>query len=313
MKMYETPSATRSAIQGIVMKELEILKTRFLPKHVKNRFVTMTFRFDVGWESWTVRVARAGKVQRISFVYNFRARTTRRFPHLNPFTLHIENYFAVAFTHRNTVKLAKLTESPSGMGPPSPSKFPMSPGMPIFPVSPERAAGTKPPYGAPAAHSPSLPDLRTSPLRKHRRNDSDVSVQGLAAMFENLEVKDFKEAQAKYMNALQKQTTKHANEIRQLEKQHALDTSRRLVRIEELESELSRWTASHKDCTSRETWEKNRQDQRAAIAKWEKAMKAVEEHKLQMSNNLVSATTRSGSQVKLTSGSDKDGPFCRRI
>lgn len=178
----------------------------------------------------------------------------------------------------NTVTLAKLKESPSGMEPPSPSKFPLSPAMPVFAVSPERAA---------TAQSPSLPDLRTSPLRRHRRNDSDVSVQGLAAMFENLEVKDFKEAQAKYMQALQRQKTKHAAEIRQMEKEHALGMSRRQVRIEELESELDRWKENHGDCKEKAVWDAARKEQREAITKWENAMKDSEEKRLQMHNKIV--------------------------
>ncbi|KAJ4288581.1 hypothetical protein N0V90_011818 [Kalmusia sp. IMI 367209] len=154
----------------------------------------------------------------------------------------------------------------------------MSPPMPLFPVSPERAAGTKPPYGPP--QSPSLLDLRTSPLRKHRRNDSDVSVQGLAAMFENLEVKDFKEAQAKYMVALQKEKTKHAAEISKLERNNQMN-GRYKIRVEELEMEMKRMVKEHQNCVSREDHDDYRKQTRETIAKWENAFRRVEEHKLQ--------------------------------
>ncbi|KAF2442670.1 hypothetical protein P171DRAFT_363804 [Karstenula rhodostoma CBS 690.94] len=155
----------------------------------------------------------------------------------------------------------------------------MSPPMPLFPVSPERAAGTRSPYD-PSAQSPSLPDLRTSPLRKHRRNDSDVSVQGLAAMFENLEVKDFKEAQAKYMVALQKEKTKHATEMTKMERKFQM-MERYRVRVDELEHELKRMAKEHDGCVSRDFYDKARKDSRDAIAKWENTFKGVEEQREQ--------------------------------
>ncbi|KAF2736349.1 hypothetical protein EJ04DRAFT_542567 [Polyplosphaeria fusca] len=170
------------------------------------------------------------------------------------------------------------------MDPPSPSKFqfPASPGMPLFAVSPERVAGTRPPYNGPAPPSPSLPDLRPTPLRSmsHRRNDSDVSVHGLAAMFENLEVKDFKEAQAKYLNALQKQKTRHAAEMVDLENKHRQALSRYDLRADELKSDLKKAREANENTVSKDTWDKERQDHRAAIAKWDKALKESQEKRL---------------------------------
>lgn len=205
-----------------------------------------------------------------------------------------EEKLHAAVHHRNTVKLAKLKESPIGMDPPSPSKFPMSPGMPLFPVSPERAAGTKPLYGAPsAAQSPSLPDLRTSPLRKqHRRNDSDVSVHGLAAMFENLQVKDFKEAQAKYLKALEKQKEAHDKEMRVLHQKHVGDLARQDLRIEQLrnvDKELREWKDAHVGCGGRAEFDKARQESREAIAKWERTMEEAAAKIKRMEVKLVSS------------------------
>jgi hypothetical protein len=200
-------------------------------------------------------------------------------------------FLHAATDHPTAVKLAKLTESPSGMLPPSPSKspskFPMSPPMPLFPVSPERAAGTRSPFGIPSAQSPSLSDLRTSPLRKHRRNDSDVSVQGLAAMFENLEVKDFKEAQAKYLVALQKERTKHAADMTKMERKYQM-MERYRVRVDELEQELKRKAQEHDGCVPREVYDRYRKDNRDAIAKWEQAFKRVEEQNEQREAKMVS-------------------------
>ncbi|KAF2873954.1 hypothetical protein BDV95DRAFT_488295 [Massariosphaeria phaeospora] len=178
------------------------------------------------------------------------------------------------------------------MDPPSPSKFPMSPGMPIFSVSPERVAGTKPLYGLPAPPSPSLPDLRTSPLRSHRRNDSDVSVHGLAAMFENLEVKDFKEAQAKFqqaMHALQREKSKHASELRKLEKDCALSVARRDIRIEELSNELDKAKTSPVGFISKEDHDKERQTSREDAKKWRETIEKVKEEKWQTDSKLADA------------------------
>jgi hypothetical protein len=162
------------------------------------------------------------------------------------------------------------------MDPPSPSKFPMSPGMPLFPVSPERAAGTKPPYGAPSTASPSLPDLRMSPLRNHhRRNDSDVSVHGLAAMFENLEVKDFKEAQTKYLKALEKQKDKHDAEMRLMHKNHDQKIQRLEARVDELRSadrQLRELRAEYEKCPKKEDLDKIRKESRDTISRWETTM-----------------------------------------
>ncbi|KAL5409561.1 hypothetical protein PMIN03_005907 [Paraphaeosphaeria minitans] len=171
--------------------------------------------------------------------------------------------------------------SPSKSPSKSPSRFIMSPPMPLFPVSPERVASTRTPYGSPSAQSPSLPDLRTSPLRKHRRNDSDVSVHGLAAMFENLEVKDFKEAQTKYMVALQKEKTRHAAEITKMERKIQM-LERHRVRAEELDEEKKRTAKEHDNCVSRDVYEKYRKDNRDAIYKWETAFRNKEEEREQL-------------------------------
>ncbi|ORY16452.1 hypothetical protein BCR34DRAFT_597733 [Clohesyomyces aquaticus] len=153
----------------------------------------------------------------------------------------------------------------------------MSPGMPVFPVSPERVAGIKPPYNGPV-DSPSMPDLRSaSPLRglSHRRNDSDISVVGLAAMFENLEVKDFKEAQARYMKAMEKQKIKHAAELKDLEAKQRLADIRYDMRVEELKGELSKVKEALKDTYTKEQWEKLRQQHRKEIDRWEDALQKV--------------------------------------
>ncbi|CAO2652509.1 Nn.00g007920.m01.CDS01 [Neocucurbitaria sp. VM-36] len=172
------------------------------------------------------------------------------------------------------------------MDPPSPSKLAMSPGMPIFPVSPERVAGTRPLYGEPVQMSPSAPNLRTlSPLRNsHRRNDSDVSVQGLAVMFENLEVKDSKEAAKRFKDALEKEKARNTERLNKIEKEHArkekeheLALSRRDVRIDELQSKLEEAEQRNEAGVTKAQYEKERKAHKANVAQWEKVFKQNED------------------------------------
>lgn len=60
-------------------------------------------------------------------------------------------------------------------------KIPVSPGMPLFPVSPERANRQALPH---SPSLPSLPHLQNDPFLPHQRGLSDV--QGKVAQFNNL-------------------------------------------------------------------------------------------------------------------------------
>jgi hypothetical protein len=173
------------------------------------------------------------------------------------------------------------------MDPTSPSKLVMSPGMPVFPVSPERVAGTRPPYGVPGTpQSPSLPDLRTSPLRKHRRDDSNVSA--LASMFENFQVTDPKEAHTKYLQNFEKQKAKHETEIQELKRKHADALHRLELRNEELKAAAKEARDIVEDTIPRDTWDEMRQKHREAIGKWEDAMRRSEETRKQAERKCVS-------------------------
>jgi hypothetical protein len=182
------------------------------------------------------------------------------------------------------------------MDPPSPSKLAMSPGMPIFAVSPERVAGTKPPYGE-AQRSPSTSPVRSySPLRHaHRRNDSDVSVHGLAAMFENLEVKDPREASKRFKEALEREKAKQMEKINKLEKEHAkkekeheIALSRREMRIEELQSKLQEAEQRNESGVTKAQYEKERKAHKANVAQWEKVFKQNEDKWRSTQSKLVS-------------------------
>ena len=240
---------------------------------------------DVQWGP--MRVVRAGKVRRLAlFTIELVPRQLQLPQHT---TIHgITKVYTPPhyLCPRNTVKLARLKESPVPMDPPSPSKLAMSPGMPIFPVSPERVAGTKPLYGEPVQMSPSAPNLRSySPLRNsHRRNDSDVSVQGLAVMFENLEVKDPREASKRFKEALEKEKAKNAEKLIRLEKEHArrekeheLALNRRDVRIDELQSKLEEAEQRNEVGVTKAQYEKERKAHKANVAQWEKVFKQNED------------------------------------
>ncbi|KAF1938924.1 hypothetical protein EJ02DRAFT_382770 [Clathrospora elynae] len=189
----------------------------------------------------------------------------------------------------------------------SPSKMAFSPGMPLFPVSPERAAGTKPLYGSSGSPlmspSPSTPNLRShSPLRNthHRRNDSDVSVHALAGMFENLEVKDPREANKRFREVLEKERTRNIEKLAKLEKEYAkkarehdMALGRRDVRIDELKSELEHATGSLEAGITKERYEKERKASKAAIAQWETVFKQNEERWKSMHHKLTEAESHS--------------------
>jgi hypothetical protein len=96
---------------------------------------------------------------------------------------------------------------------PPPVKF-ASPGTPLFPLSPERVNGSRPPYNGPLSQSPSQPEFGKpslnasmnadpfvfnpsspkSPFRHSRNNSStsDALVQGMVARFDGLTVRDYK-------------------------------------------------------------------------------------------------------------------------
>ncbi|KAI4930300.1 hypothetical protein J4E85_004926 [Alternaria conjuncta] len=190
----------------------------------------------------------------------------------------------------------------------SPNKAPFSPGMPIFPASPDRGAGSRSPYGdsrgSSPVLSPSTPNLRPhSPLRHtHRRTDSDVSVTALTGMFENLEVKDPREACKRFKELLDKERIRHAEKLNKIEKEHAkkerdheLSSSRRDVRIDELKQELEQTKESLANAVTKEIFEKRVNASKAAIDKWAQAFKDNEERWKSMDAKATEAASRAKS------------------
>jgi hypothetical protein len=184
------------------------------------------------------------------------------------------------------------------MDPPSPLKLAMSPPWKPFVLSPERAAGTIPPYGEPFPQSPSAPLLSSipplsptrSPLRStHRRTDSDGSVQGLAIMFEGMEVKDPREAAQRYKQMLDKEKTRWIEKLSRQDKEHAIIVERRNLRIEELESALATARTELQVGVSREQYEKEYKANKANVKKWEQIFKEREDQWRADHSNLVSA------------------------
>ncbi|KAH6644731.1 hypothetical protein C7974DRAFT_326460 [Boeremia exigua] len=162
--------------------------------------------------------------------------------------------------------------------PASPSKQAMSPSMPS---SPERRA--RPAFGGSVLLSPTTtrsgsrsgsPLRDGSPLRSsHRRTDSDVSVHGLATMFETLEVKDPREARDRYMALLAKEKAK----FEKIEMDYNMSAGRKEMRIEELRNELKDVKEELELAVSRDAFEKERKAHKANVAKWEKVFKEREE------------------------------------
>ncbi|KAL9089780.1 MAG: hypothetical protein Q9165_005574 [Trypethelium subeluteriae] len=158
------------------------------------------------------------------------------------------------------------TEGVSNMDPPT--FFPPSPGTPLFPLSPERVNGTRPPYGQDSKPSlvmdprmppsPLLPSLPSwSPQRpSHSRTNSDV--QGMVARFNNLEINDHAEMRRRDELALRKaevgreqaemRMEKLREELRKLQKEgsEGRDRERRMAkRIEALTEEKVRREETH--------------------------------------------------------------------
>ena len=79
-------------------------------------------------------------------------------------------------------------------------------------------------------------------------------------MFENLDVQDFKEAQTRYLNSLEKQKAKHTAIVKEMERKHAQALGRHEVRIDELTSELKRAKDALKDSITRSQWDDFRQE-----------------------------------------------------
>jgi len=89
---------------------------------------------------------------------------------------------------------------------PPPLKPPATPAMPLFPLSPERVNGTRPPYDGKVPLSPSQSEMNkggidpsiffsssTSTPPRHSRNHSEVHVGGMVARFDALSIKDYKQ------------------------------------------------------------------------------------------------------------------------
>jgi hypothetical protein len=124
----------------------------------------------------------------------------------------------------------------------------------------------------------------------HRRTDSDVSVQGLAVMFEGLEVKDPREAAQRYKQMLEKEKLKWNEKFSRHERDHSAILERKALRIEELESELAQAKSSLQVGVSKDQYEKEWKAHKANVKKWEQVFKDREERWTSDSIKVVSLT-----------------------
>lgn len=98
------------------------------------------------------------------------------------------------------------------------TKFPASPGTPLFPLSPERVNGAKLPHNGKSMQSPHAampefgkPSLTVDPFLltskspkspfRHSRHNSDALVQSMIARFDHMTVKDYR---ANHENAIKR-------------------------------------------------------------------------------------------------------------
>jgi hypothetical protein len=114
-------------------------------------------------------------------------------------------------------------------------------------------------------------------------------------MFENLEVKDPREASKRFKELLDKERTKNTEKLNKLEKEyakkerdHEMALSRRDIRIDELKSELEHANGALEVGITKERYEKERKANKAAINQWETVFKQNEERWKNMQHKLVS-------------------------
>jgi hypothetical protein len=103
-------------------------------------------------------------------------------------------------------------------------------------------------------------------------------------MFENLEVKDPREACRRFKELLDKERIRHAEKMNKIEREHAkkerdheMALSRRDIRIDELKNELENVNASLASAITKERYEKERDKSKATIEKWIQVFKENEE------------------------------------
>lgn len=114
-------------------------------------------------------------------------------------------------------------------------------------------------------------------------------------MFENLEVKDPREACKRFKELLDKERIRNAEKLNKIakehakkEKEHEMALSRRDMRIDELKSELEHASGSLDVAITKERYEKERKANKAAINQWETVFKQNEERWKNMQHKMVS-------------------------
>lgn len=99
-------------------------------------------------------------------------------------------------------------------------------------------------------------------------------------MFENLEVKDPREASKRFKEVLEKERIKHAEKLSKLEKEfarkqeeHEMAISRRDLRIDELKNKVEESQGSLQEGVSKAMYERERLAHKENVGKWEKVFK----------------------------------------
>ena len=126
-------------------------------------------------------------------------------------------------------------------------------------------------------------------------------------MFENLEVKDPREACKRFKDLLDKERMRNAEKLNKIakehakkEKEHEMALSRRDMRIDELKSELEHASGSLEVAITKERYEKERKANKAAINQWETVFKQNEERWKNMQHKMVSLRYHGSCEPLLT-------------
>lgn len=125
-------------------------------------------------------------------------------------------------------------------------------------------------------------------------------------MFENLEVKDPREASKRFKEALDKEKAKQVEKMNKMEKDHAkrerdldMAVQRRDIRIEELEDLLKAAQHRNVDGVTKAQYEKEYKANKANVARWEQVFKDNEDKWRSTMAKLVSCSA-TNSEVPVT-------------
>lgn len=193
---------------------------------------------------------------------------------------------------------------------PPPLNAPITPAMVLFPLSPERINGTRPPYdGAKPPQSPTFPEFAkgnidpsvlfnnsttTSPSR-HSRNNSEVHVQGMVARFDAMSIKDYRQRDevaikrvemAREMAELERDRCKKDLVERQEDVKRAKEEARRLKKELDEMKERERKVVKRLDVVMEEL-HRSKENHNLAVGIYEKEIRRAKKEAFKSGSGMV--------------------------